>query len=54
MNKALDSNENDFIVALDNIESWTRNFLFPENQKMPEGDVIFGKLHPYLAKNATY
>ena len=50
--------ESNFIVALENIESWTGNLLLPYDQKMPEGDlkrfskgdVLFGKLRPYLAK----
>jgi restriction endonuclease S subunit len=56
--KALITDENEFIVALENIESWTGEFVAPENQKIPEGDlkafderdVLFGKLRPYLAK----
>lgn len=58
VDKALDNKESEFIVALENIESWTGIFISPEDQKMPEGDlkrfakgdVLFGKLRPYLAK----
>ena len=58
VDKATNSQKSDFIVALENIEGWTGNFLLPDDQKMPEGDlkrfskgdVLFGKLRPYLAK----
>lgn len=58
VDKALDNKESEFIVALENIESWSGIFILPEDQKMPEGDlkrfvkgdVLFGKLRPYLAK----
>lgn len=58
IDKAIYFKENDFIVALENIESWTGRFISSEDQKMPEGDlkrfskgnVLFGKLRPYLAK----
>ena len=58
VDKATDTDENKFIIALENIESWTGRLLLPENQKVPEGDlkrfsagdVLFGKLRPYLAK----
>jgi restriction endonuclease S subunit len=58
VDKAADTSENNFIVALENLESWTGNLLSPKDQKLPEGDlktfsegdVLFGKLRPYLAK----
>lgn len=43
-------------IALENIESWTSNFIPTEaetvglNSKFCCGDVLFGKLRPYLAK----
>lgn len=45
-------------LALENVESWTGEFtitehtLVPESQskKFREGDILFGKLNPYLAK----
>lgn len=58
VNKAVGVKEGEFIIALENIESWTGELLLPEDQKRPEGDlkkfskgdVLFGKLRPYLAK----
>ena len=43
-------------IALENIESWTGRFIDTESEfegdgvKFNEGDVLFGKLRPYLAK----
>ncbi len=43
-------------IALDNIEGWTGRFIDTETEfegdgvKFNEGDVLFGKLRPYLAK----
>ena len=43
-------------IALENIESWTGRFIDTESEfegdgvKFYEGDVLFGKLRPYLAK----
>lgn len=47
-----------FSVALENVESWTGKYLPAEGEKIFEtdmntfdkGDVLFGKLRPYLAK----
>ncbi len=58
VDKATDDDKSDLIIALENIESWSGKFVSPENQKSPEGDlkkfiagdVLFGKLRPYLAK----
>jgi len=58
VDKATDDDKSDLVVALENIESWSGKFISPENQKPPEGDlkkfvagdVLFGKLRPYLAK----
>ena len=46
----------DYLVALENIESWTGNFLKTETEfdgdgiEFKKGDILFGKLRPYLAK----
>jgi len=46
----------DFPVALENIESWTGKFIPTESEFQADGiafrlgDVLFGKLRPYLAK----
>ena len=43
-------------VALENIESWTGRFIKTETEfegdgiAFEEGDILFGKLRPYLAK----
>ena len=50
------SEEADFIVALENVESWTGKYLESDSDYKPsgvafkKGDVLFGKLRPYLAK----
>jgi type I restriction enzyme, S subunit len=49
---------NMFSIAMENIESWTGKYLSTEGEKVFEtdmnsfekGDVLFGKLRPYLAK----
>ncbi len=44
------------VIALENIESWTGRYIQTdskyqgENFKFLEGDILFGKLRPYLAK----
>lgn len=43
-------------IALENIESWTGNFIYSGSEfesfgiKFSENDILFGKLRPYLAK----
>ena len=50
------SDSADFIVALENLESWTGNYIETDSNYNPSGisfkadDVLFGKLRPYLAK----
>jgi restriction endonuclease S subunit len=56
--KNTESTNDEQIIALENIEGWTGRLIEPENQKRPEGDLkvfaagdlLFGKLRPYLAK----
>lgn len=46
----------DYTVALENIEPWTGNYLYTDSEyassgtPFEQGDVLFGKLRPYLAK----
>lgn len=57
-NKTLNtSNGFDFKLALENIDNWTGNYIESvspdfegEGRYFKEGDVLFGKLRPYLAK----
>jgi len=50
------ANRRDYPVALENIESWTGRFILTEGDYSGEGvafeagDILFGKLRPYLAK----
>jgi len=50
------NDESDFYVALENIESWTGRYIETEADysgagvSFEEGDILFGKLRPYLAK----
>lgn len=50
------TNRRDYPVALENIESWTGKFISTETEFQGEGiafeigDILFGKLRPYLAK----
>jgi len=57
VNKTNKSNQSDFKVGLENIESNTSNFLPTEESAFSEdgiifdkNDILFGKLRPYLAK----
>ena len=53
------SNSDTFKIALENIESWTGRLVFTdtifegEGFSFKEGDILFGKLRPYLAKVYT-
>jgi type I restriction enzyme S subunit len=48
--------DGDYTVALENIEPWTGNYVFTDSEyaasgiPFETGDVLFGKLRPYLAK----
>ena len=50
----------DVYIALENIEGWTGRLIFPEEEisfdsqvkRFMPGDILFGKLRPYLAKVA--
>jgi type I restriction enzyme S subunit len=50
------TNRRDHTIALENIESWTGRFIPTETEFQGEGiafdtgDILFGKLRPYLAK----
>ncbi len=56
--RATDQNSNSNYIGLENIESWTGRLIVGEDTLDPEGqsgsfepgDVLFGKLRPYLAK----
>ncbi len=56
--RATDQNSNSNYIGLENIESWTGRLIAGEDTLDPEGqsgsfepgDVLFGKLRPYLAK----
>jgi len=56
--RTIDQNSNSNYIGLENIESWTGRLIASEDTLDPEGqsgsfesgDVLFGKLRPYLAK----
>lgn len=54
--KGLEYKDDEFLVALENIESWTGRYIDTQSEfdiggiRFKTGDVLFGKLRPYLAK----